>query len=187
MKQFIALIILITVTVPATAQWKFIDGGLGTTGSRPAFGVHDSMLFESGADNVVDRYISPQNWTQAGGGIDFTQGSVTSFASLGRYFFAGITHSDGRNGPIFLSTNNGAGWSHGTTAGPVGTNGTYLFSTYGGPDQIVLSTDSGNNWDVVFNLTVNTFAARGAYIFASSDAEGVWRSLDSGRHWSKDT
>jgi hypothetical protein len=60
----------------------------------------------SRADEVVNRYISTQNWVAAYSGIDFLQGPVTSFASLDTVFFATLKHSDGSNGPVFISKDN---------------------------------------------------------------------------------
>ncbi len=175
--------IILFLALPCGAQWQFVAGNLGTSGTESAFGVHDTSLFASG-DGSIGRYLSPQHWAKADSGINFSLGSsgeVTSFASLGRYFFGGIG-----NGPVYISTNNGTSWFHGTTASPIASNGTYLFSNYVGPNQIILSTDSGSTWDTVFDIPVNSFAAKGAFIFASN-GDGVWRSTDSGWHWARDT
>ncbi len=190
MKHSLISIILVTFAVaPCAAQWKtavYDDQIL-------AFGVHDTTLFISAppfpsSPGSVLRFVPnaapADHWVEADSGIDFTQGNVTSFASLGRYFFAGITHSDGSNGPVFSSSNNGSMWTHGTTAGPIFTAGAYLFSTYTGPSEIVRSGDSGNKWDVMKELAVSSFAAIGTWVFVNTGS-ALWQSEDTGNHWSE--
>jgi hypothetical protein len=171
--------------VPALAQWSYIDGGLGTAGSTLAFGVHNDTLFGSGTGaglNSVSRYISPQVWAGADNGIDFSQGGITTFASLGPYFLAGSAPPS--QGVCTLSTNNGASWVT-VLGGPVGTNGTYFFAQYA--TRIARSRDSGRSWEHLSPPAGNFYAGMGAYVLSATSSNGIWRSMDSGADWSRDT
>jgi photosystem II stability/assembly factor-like uncharacterized protein len=180
------IIFFIAAALPCRAQWQTASANDQVI----AFGVHDTTLFASfqtSAGYLVQYYIPTSKtefkWGEADGGIDFTKyGPVTSFASLGRFFFVGD------NGPSYVSTNNGANWAEAGTASPVGTNGNYVFGTYEFPSQIARSRDSGNTWDVVANIAVQSFACNGACIFATT-GNGLLRSLDSGsaNTWLPDT
>jgi hypothetical protein len=135
----------------------------------------------------VYRYApgTPHTWIASETGMDATQGNVTSFASLGNYFFAGMTHTtNGTNGPVWVSTNNGQNWSYGACASPIYTNGNDVFGQYGGPNQIVRSTDSGKDFEVETNLPVSSYSSIGTYIFANAGS-AIWRSTDTGGHWSQ--
>ena len=184
MKRSLILILLIAISAsPCAAQW--IDVGLGyptqlnQQGAMIHFGIHDdTTLFASfpQPNGGLLRYFPPKTWIEYDNGIDFTQGNITSFASLGRYFFAGI---GGR--PSYRSTNNGTSWSETGVASPVCSNGKYLFA-YGGTG-IYRSRDSGTTWeDAVDNIAANNFAAMGAYIYAGTP-NAIWRSADSGTTW----
>src|SRR5665213_1770322 len=190
MKRTFILIILIAFAAnTCAAQWRNIGlgnpaGGGGNLSVVIAWGVHDTSLFASipasgsGPANV-GRYVPSTNgWTYAAKGINFSQGNVTSFASLGRFFIAGVA-----NGLNYTSTNNGSTWTVNDTIGsPVGTNGKYLFAV--DAKGIARSTDSGNTWETTGNnLSPGIYAANGAYIFAST-ASGISRSTNSGMTWS---
>src|ERR1035437_8188685 len=141
MKRSFISIILIAFAIPCAAQWK------NAYKAEPilAFGVHDGSLFisidpASTPDALIWRLgsLSPNVvWVISDTGIDHTQGNVTSFASLGRYFFASTS-----NGPAYQSTNNGSQWSDANVGGPICSNGKYLFGTYVNPSEIVRSRDS---------------------------------------------
>ncbi len=187
MKHTLISILLIAVALPCAAQWKtavYDDQIL-------AFGAHDTTLFISvppfpSSPASVLRFVPnaapADHWVEADSGIDFTQGNVTSFASLGKYFFAGMTLSRGGSGTAYRSTNNGSNWSENIGA-PIGTNGTYLFGTFG--SNVALSRDSGKSWVHLSTvLPVTSYAAIGVCIFATT-ANGVWRSKDTGNNWSQ--
>jgi photosystem II stability/assembly factor-like uncharacterized protein len=194
MKNFFVFLLLI-VSTPCAAQWR--DVGFGNIsgsnfGTTVALGVHDNTIFQSfkadrgfEVDVNVLRYVPPATWEEADSGIDYSQGNVTSFASLGPYFFAGQIFLDGSNAGEYSSTDNGAHWNAPKIGSPVASNGTYLFGGWGNIG-IARSRDSGNNWKQVANLTVNNFAAHGACILASTTS-GIWRSTDSGTNWAKIT
>ncbi len=178
MKKILILSFLVTVAAPCSAQWYFVSGGLGTTGGLTAFGVHDTNLF-AGSTSVT-RYVSPQVGVEADKGIDFTQGSVTSFASLGQYFFAGVG-----NGLVYRSTNNGSNWVVNDSIGsPIAASAQYLFAV---DAKGIARSPDGERWESTKNgLSPNNFAASGAYVFATTST-GVWHSHDSGWTWVRDT
>ena len=179
---------------PCKAQWQE-DTGLG--GHDPyvqAFGIHDSTLFAMWIDPpppppdhpsvVALRARDPLSraWFTDETGIDFSQGTITSFASLGQYIFAGMTTHQGGGGPAYRSSNSGANWTLNSN-GPICSNGSILFC-----DGIYRSTDSGNTntWEQVTNLECIALAAMGTHIFASANG-GVSRSTDNGMNWSQET
>jgi Secretion system C-terminal sorting domain len=154
--------------------------------------VHDTTLFASrillgGSGYYVALYVPPDHWTEADGGIDFTQGFVGTFATLGQYFFAGLARTSGENAPAYGSTNNGSTWYSLQSAGPIATNGTYLFGTDITP-EMRRSRDTGKTWEVFTNLDVQSYGCLGACIFAATSTN-LWRSLDSGsaNTWTLDT
>jgi hypothetical protein len=182
MKHSLITIILIMLTVPSAAQWKNANFGNQVL----AFGVHDTNLFLSAPsppNHLVYHCVlaTPNVWFGADNGMDPTQGNVTSFASLGNYFFAGMTLNGGP-GAAYRSTNNGSNWVL-NAGGYVCSNGTYLFCV---SDGIYQSKDSGNTntWNKVTTFPVTDLAAMGKYIFASTSTE-FWRSTDSGNTWSQ--
>ncbi|MFI5201213.1 MAG: T9SS type A sorting domain-containing protein [Candidatus Kapaibacterium sp.] len=180
----IAILILVAFTVPCSAQWKN-DGGASDV---LAFGIHDTNIFVSSNTqyypwHLVYRFSpnSPGDWFEADNGIDGTQGLVTSFASLGDYFFAGMTLNGGP-GAAYRSTDNGSNWAL-NAGGYVCTNGIDMFAV--GADGIYRSADSGNtgSWQKVSSFIATDIAAMGTYIFASRFS-GVIRSTNSGLNWS---
>ncbi len=199
MKQIFVILFIATFAFPCHAQWK---GDWGP--AILAFGVHDTSLFVSAntginATHLVYRTTSavPRTWIPADNGIDPTQGNVTSFASLGRYFFAGMTHSSGGNAGEYRSTDNGAHWNAPMIGSPVGVVGRYLFgqtgTSNGGPPWPVViarSEDSGTIWDSVFTIgpfnNINTFCGVGAFVLAFAE-KGIYRSFDTGSTWVKVT
>jgi Secretion system C-terminal sorting domain len=185
MKKILFLFLTSIAAVPCSAQWKNASMG----GPVLAFGVHDTSLFLSLNSDPNDpqaplvwRLVSLTPnvvWVIADTGIDFSQGDVTSFASLGKYFFAGQG-----SGPANVSTNNGSQWVSSGTASPVATNGRDLFAQYVQPSQIVRSTDSGRSWVAKTNLSVSSYASIGIVIFANNGS-AIWRSTDTGNNWSQ--
>jgi Secretion system C-terminal sorting domain len=190
-RSFILIIFTAFIRLPCAAQWHIsapVDNGI-------VFGVQDTFLFESvlnvstGNYQVLRHTLSQPlvPWTEADGGIDFTQGFVGTFASLGKCFFAGLARTSGENAPAYGSTNNGSTWYSLQSAGPIATNGTYLFGTDITP-EMRRSRDTGKTWEVFTNLDVQSFGCNGACIFAGTSTT-LWRSLDSGsvNTWAMDT
>jgi len=191
MKQILISIILTTLAFPCSAQWKYE----GTNGQVLVFGVHGSSLFKS-FERDLSR-INPNG--SADTGIDFTRGNITSFASLGRYFFANSSPSPDPNEFVisYVTSDNGSHWSEFKGGLGVASDGSRLFGTYQyflvGP-YIAMSRDSGVTWDSVASFNggnyVNAFATNGACIYATTIYESkgsLWRSLDTGARgtWTK--
>ncbi|MFI5201211.1 MAG: T9SS type A sorting domain-containing protein [Candidatus Kapaibacterium sp.] len=153
-----------------------------------AFGVHDTNLFVSVDNrsypwNLVYRIspFVPRTWTGADAGMDASQGLVTSFASLGKYFFAGMTNSSGGHGPGWQSSDNGSNWVN-NSGSPVFSNGRYLFSS--SSTTVYRSTDTGRDWVGVPCVGAINFAAMGINVFANTGG-AIWRSEDTGNNWSQ--
>jgi len=180
----IAFAVLVFTNSRSVAQWQFAGAGDMTGqggGSDFALGVHDSTLFRSD-ENGVWRYdphgLHP--WGRVNNGIDFSQGTIKYFASLGRFFFAGMSR---QGGPAagFSTTNNGDSWTL-NAGGALCSNGSYLFAV--GGDGSYRSKDSGQNWEKVASFITTSYGASGRCILASGSS-GFWRSVDTGTSWSK--
>jgi hypothetical protein len=180
MKKLFFVFVIMIAAVPGSAQWK--DANLGA--QVLAFGVHDTTLFVSafelnpntGNESFVLSYTPPNYWGRAESGIDFTQGNVTSFASLGPYFFAGMTRSSGAAGTSWR-TSDGQNWSA-SAGGNVCTADRYVFNATGG---IYRSTDSGayDPWEQVSTFSATGLTSNGVVVYAWN-ANDVWRSTDTG-------
>lgn len=182
MKRVFITLLLIFVALPASAQWRDNKFSVQVL----AFGVHDTNMFlsnvpldqglpQSYLDSLVFRYQNG-GWVALGSGLDRTQGNVTSFASLGRYFFAGMTLRGGP-GAAYRSMDNGAHWVL-NAAGYVCSNGVDVL---GVSDGIYRSADSGNNnsWRKVTPFPANNLFAIGKYVLANVNGP-LYRSADSG-------
>ena len=185
MKKTFLIFSIIVASIPCSAQWKNAKFG----DQILAFGVHDTSFFVgsvpySPVDPLVFRFDStnPSLWDNVGGGIDRTQGNITSFASLGNYFFAGMTNGSGPTAG-WMSTNNGSSWTN-NGGGCMFSNGTYLFGS--STSTLYRSKDTGTSWLAVACPTAESMASIGAYIFALT-SNGIWRSTDSGTHWTQIT
>jgi Secretion system C-terminal sorting domain len=172
MKQSLIFIILIMLAIPCSAQWKYE----GTNGQVLAFGVHDASLFFSYEGDL--QRLFP--YGEADTGINFSDGNVTSFASLGSAFFANTA-----KGFSFETTSNGSNWNE-IRQSYIGTNGVDLFgqdfSYYGGTQvyyHAARSTNAGQTWDSIANFNPVSFVANSDCIYAASGNE-LWRSMDTG-------
>ncbi|GEM_PF-2159158 len=188
MKKLILILVVFFMCPTLRAQWRTASA----TDLVLAFGVHDTTLFASFhttfTDNIVMRYVPTakpfDKWVQSDTGIDYSQGRITSFVSLGPYFFAGQTFKDGTNGGEYRSNNNGLYWNAPLVNSPMGSNGTYLFTSSDGTGY--RSRDTAVQWSAV-NCPGNAiFAGAGSYMLASTP-KGLWRSTDSGGNWSQVT
>ncbi len=178
MKKILTFVFLSCITsVPCIAQWKTA----GFNAQILTFGVHDTTLFESDAGGV-GRYIptaAPDaHWAETDSGIDFTQGNVTSFASLGRYFFAGVT---GNGSLSYRSSDQGMHWQI-IGGAPIASNGMYLFAS--SATTVYRSRDTGNSWQPVPGPGAHSFATIGICILENTGST-LWRSADTGNHWIK--
>ena len=119
MKHISTFIVLTIISVPCFAQWNYV----GINEQVIAIGVCDTTLFISQPGSLL-RYTPSGShlWVEADGGIDFSQGNITTFASLGRYFFC-APNTDQVN----VTTDNGSHWIGVNAASPFCSNGTYLF------------------------------------------------------------
>ena len=178
------IIVLLFLPLCASAQWRWLGygnpDGSGGMGPAPlAFGAHDHHFFVSMPEDGILRQDTPVNWVRVNSGIDLTQGQVTSFTSLGAYFFAGL----GGHAPAFKTNNDGAQWSK-AGGSPIATNGRYLFSSSG--TSVYRSEDTGNSWHGVPCPAASGFAPCGSCILAVT-ATGIYRSTDSGTNWSPES
>src|SRR5665213_1263355 len=168
MKRTLWVYFALLISVPCHAQWKF---ALWWGTPVYAFGAHDTTAFfmSTAPIDISDPHqvwiFVPNGitgkWGHADNGIDFTQGNVTSFASLGPYFFAGMTLRGGP-GAAYRSSDDGQHWSL-NGSWNVGTNGVYLFES--SSTSVYRSKDSGNNWGGVPSPAASEFACIGNYIF----------------------
>jgi hypothetical protein len=186
MKHIIIFLLVITVASPCAAQW--ISTSMGA--QVYVFGVHDTSIYLSTPGDANNPGVFRYNWgtgfykwDETDAGIDFTQGNVTSFASLGEYFFAGQTFSNGQNAGEYSSTDIGSHWVAPKIGSPVASNGRYLFGGWG-DICIARSRDSGNHWDSITNIPVSSLAALANNIFVNTGT-ALWRSTDTGNHWSQ--
>ncbi len=176
----ISIILIVFAATPCVAQWNNIILNEEVT----AFGVQDSFLYIAVTPPIlgvgVFRYTVAQGYHNADSGIDWTQGNITSFASLGNYVFAGMTLNGGP-GAAYRTSDNGQEWVL-NASWNIGTNGTYLFGS--SSTSVYRSTDTGNDWISVPCPDANNFATIGIIIFASGP-KGLWRSIDTGNHWTQ--
>jgi type IX secretion system substrate protein len=183
MKSIFLLLFVFITPIQANAQWRYIGHGdiNGDEGGvDQAFGVHDSSFFVGYGGHGIWRYTSG-SWSVVNTGLDLTQGNVTSFASIGSYLFA----SPGLRAQEY-TIDNGSHWNNGNAAGPVASNGKYLFGEYPYMTNIARSRDTGRTWDSVAHLVASSFATNGACVFATS-SNSIYRSTDSGNNWAKTT
>ena len=173
MKRAIPFLFLIVFAQLSRAQWRNAD--FPSDFGILAFGVHDTSLFWGYPGNAIDasifRRASDGTWFRADTGLG--QSQITFFASLGKYLFASPSNSR-----AFFSSDNGATWNKANIAGPVWTNGTYLFGQYITP-TLNRSRDGGITWDSVSNLRVQHAIAKGPWCVVSTSS-GIYRSADSG-------
>ena len=177
--------VLTIVSLPCYAQWKY--GGI-TLNQVLGYGVHDTNFFISIDQATFGMPTRPQTspahvyrfdrqhdaWIEADSGIRFP---VTTFVTADTLLFC-----DSR---VYRTSNNGESWQTLNAGTALGSNGRYLFSRYGfWPNAAILrSTDYGTSWDSVANIAVASYAAITNCIFANTGT-AIWRSLDTGRHWS---
>jgi len=90
---------------------------------------------------------------------------------------------------IFLSTNNGGGWSQVDSLMEVNTLATTGINVFAGTngDGVLLSTNNGTTWTQVntglSSDTVIAFAVSGMNLFAATDRNGVFLTTNNGTSW----
>jgi photosystem II stability/assembly factor-like uncharacterized protein len=125
-------------------------------------------------------------WIQTNGPCG---GIIYTLAVSGTNLFAG-----GNDGGVFLSTDNGTGWtdvSIGLThldVHALAVSGTNLFAgTWGG--GVFLSTDNGTSWTEVnnglTNKSVYTLAVSGTNLFVGTFGGGIFLSTNNGASWTE--
>ena len=189
MKRTILSILLLSfAALPCAAQWEAVSPYAWQV---YAFGVHDTTIFMSGPGSIYRHGETPPfdaGWGGPGRGGNFSQQNVTSFASLGNYFFANEASSDNIYQYTYRTSNNGDNWQE-IRPTQVGTNGSYLFgngfniSGTIGYYYAIRSRDSGVTWDSIANFDAKNFVAIGSYIFANTGSV-LLRSTDTGNTWS---
>ena len=176
MKTFIIIVGILAAST-CEAQWKEI----GFWDQTYAFGVKDTALFISGSSVghvFLDRYTTATGLHSASSGLDFSQGNITNFVVLDSTIYVSPGGSQ-----ITFTTNNGGSWSgKAPAAGPVGTNGAYLFGEFPYGTNIVRSRNQGKTFDSVAHLSAYYFQGIGTYVFANCTS-GFYRSEDSGKTW----
>lgn len=183
MKKLILILLFSFIALPCLAQWH-ATGFVGR-GQILAFGVHDTSFFWSISpanlnEALIFRYPTRSTWISADEGIDSTQGNITSFASLGKYFFAGQTQLDGTKARSYRSSDNGGTWQP-IGGSPVYTNGFYLFAS--SVSSVYRSGNNGDSWQGVPCPAASSFSGVGVVIIAST-SKGLYRSTDTGGTWS---
>jgi Secretion system C-terminal sorting domain len=187
----IFLFLILIIAVPCSGQWTSC---LGPGFQVLSYGVHDTDFFigvepMSGLDALIYRYIKPLDLSDDDtAGLDRSQGNITSFASLGNYFFAGQTYSNGENAGVYSSTDNGLHWLPLNLGSPVaaGLGNRYLYGMYG--TSVARSTDFGataTRTPLTMPL-VNCFCVLGPCVLAANGS-GIARSADTGQTWTSVT
>jgi len=153
--------------------------------------ISDTNLFV-GTDNGIYKYnINNSIWTAIG----LANKHINTIAVNDTNIFVGV----GSEG-VFLSTNNGITWTavnNGiitSTINPIATNGTDIYAAVNNWYTNILykSSDNGNNWSPLnINLlgtsTLSYLAISNSNIFAGSEGEGLFHSLDNGLNWTVDS
>src|SRR5579884_2730781 len=179
MKRSLIFIILIGITIPCHAQWVQDPGNTQVV----AFATHDTSIFYSGDHWMVRDF--PLGFADTG--LDFRYGNYTTFASIGKNFFAGSYDSrDEGNGE--RTTNNGSSWTL-VIGGPIGSNGTYVFGHYA--HHLAISTD-GDTFQHLTYPDGTGYVGTGKVVYMctseywqTNPMYGFLRSMDSGYTWTK--
>lgn len=155
-------------------SWNAVNDEFTRHRTIQSIGINGASAF-IGSNSFV--YLSTNNggsWTSANSGLQ--GGVVYSFAFNGINIFA-ATSGNG----IFYSSNNGNSWTSVWRNGIVEkivAHGKSVFAGqyYGG---VLLTTDNGNSWtnvnDGLTNLSIHSLAVSGAYLFAVTQNNAIWR------------
>ncbi len=173
------IFVLTIVSLPCYAQWRY--GGI-TLNQVLGYGVHDTSFFigtdrgiyglptrpDTTPEHVYRFVRQSVGWLESDTGITFV---ISSFASLGRFFFAGGVES--------FRTNDDSHWIR-NAAGPTFTAYEYAFAS--SSTSAYRSSDSGNSWQGIPCPAVQAYTGIASVIFAGL-SKGIWRSLDTGKTW----
>jgi hypothetical protein len=151
-----------------------------------------AFLFSGGslyAATFGGAFVSSNNgndWTTIS-----TAQQISSMAALGSYLFIGISYqySPSEFG-VYRSSDMGANWAQMNTGLPadpkIRSLETVNSTLFAGTSQgAYASTDMGTNWNAVLPLedTIIAFAMQDTNLYAATAYHGVFRSSDTGKHW----
>jgi photosystem II stability/assembly factor-like uncharacterized protein len=145
-----------------------------------------TKLFASATTGIMTSTDNGGSWTFSA----FSNGAY-SFSSNGNIIYLGSSSK------VFKSTDLGATWidvSTGLGKGGIQSllfDGTTLFAgTPADPAGIYKSTNGGTSWDpaaagLPIGKTIRSLISFGAYLFAGTEGDGIYRSSDRGDTWAK--
>ena len=161
-------------------SWDQVNFGLGYH-SVNAIVIIDTSLFAGTEDGV---FLSPSNgdyWIPSSNGL--TNKSVKSLAFIDNNLYAGTDSG------LFVSTNKGTSWSStGLTSESINSVTSIGSNLFVGTDTsgVLLSTNSGADWQIVSNLDMNrcikALAIIDTNLFAGTP-QGIYRTPTKGDYW----
>jgi len=185
MKHLFLLLLMLLFANSCFGQWKNIDLNCQVS----AMGAHDSNLFvvsKTEPEIRIFRYSVSKGYGTADFGIDWTQGTITSFYSVGKYLFAGQQFSNGANAGEYRTSNDGIKWDSPIIGSPICWNGSFLFGGWGDIGIARSQDTGGSNWDSITNLNIKYLAVLGSgRIFVCTQQNILWHSSDNGGGWFK--
>jgi photosystem II stability/assembly factor-like uncharacterized protein len=161
-------------------SWKAASTGLPANAKVSSLAASGSNIFAGtyGAGAFLSTNIGT-SWAAINSGLPNDK-YVNFLAVSGSNIYAGTY------GGVFLSTNNGIGWTPITASlidllmsniGSIAVKGTYIFASSGG--SVFLSTDHGTNWiddnaGLPDDIHVWCLAISNGIVFAGTFGDGVW-------------
>jgi len=89
---------------------------------------------------------------------------------------------------VYRSSNNGSNWSEITSNiyGEVWCAAVYDNKIYVGGQQLFVSSNSGTNWNIIFDLSnTNVIGIKDSLILLGTEYQGIYRSSNLGQSWVK--
>jgi hypothetical protein len=145
----------------------------------------DSCLLTGGYEGLYISTNEGLNWTHP----ISTYYAINSLIASGSLLFAGNSYSG-----ILKSTNNGFNWTQNYSTGfrpitSLASKDNLIYAGIGTGEysmgEVIFSSNGGNNW-ISTNLdsvSVTTLCAKNQYLFAGTEANGLFRSTDNGNSW----